>query len=390
MSERRSETVEPPAAFADETRILDELHGLVARPSGVEALPDELPELERHHGTAVYSELLFLLSHLRFKPDEAKPHWERILRHRESMRVRLEAPVDLRVALVSYFLDVYRRLENPKVIEMRLYERERASAFRDELTGLYNYRLFREHLTREVDRAARDSKPLSLVMIDIDNFKLLNDLRGHEVGNLALSRAASALAQSLGRTDIAARYGGEEFAMILPATSKTTAQEVAERARGAIAASATSQTGPVTASLGVATYPADADTDVELVRRADQALYVAKTDGKNRVALYGYSRRSYPRVDASLPGWFRVLEGRRQPLTTVNLSEGGILFRAARRVDVGALVETTVEVASAEVSTSVGRVVHVEKAPDGSTLVAVQIGDGPSPDRPLASQLRKS
>jgi GGDEF domain-containing protein len=206
------------------SEILNDLHSLLAGlDSGNETVDADVGELVRSHGELVYSELIYMLSHLRFLPVDAKPHWELIIKHRRSMAEKLDGTVDLRVALVSYFLEVNRQLRNPKIIEMQLFESERDSAYRDMLTGLYNYRLFREHLAREIFRADRYSKPLSLVMIDVDHFKPYNDGAGHEAGNHALQEVAKLITGSLRKTDFAARYGGDEFALILPATAKTSA-----------------------------------------------------------------------------------------------------------------------------------------------------------------------
>ena len=177
---RYDDPTEPARGSDFNSEILDELHELfAASDTGDDTLDADARELERRHGPAVYSELIRLLSHLNFPAAEAKPHWDRVVRHRDSMQERLGEKVDLRVALVSYFLEVNRKLRNPKIIEMQLFELERASAYRDALTGLYNYRLFREHLTREIYRAARCGKPLSLVMVDVDEFKRYNDCNGH-------------------------------------------------------------------------------------------------------------------------------------------------------------------------------------------------------------------
>ena len=148
------------------------------------------------------------------------------------MTDRLGTEVDLRVALASYFVQVNRQLRNPKIIELQLFAETERSASRDSLTGLCNYRLFREHLDRELQKGRRVDSTLSLVMIDIDSFKNYNDLNGHEAGNQVLISIASLLRSSSRDVDIAARYGGEEFALVLPSTSKIGACRVAERALG--------------------------------------------------------------------------------------------------------------------------------------------------------------
>jgi len=350
------------------------------------AFAEGLEALRVRYHDLVYGELLYLLSHLRFDPGEAKQHWERILAHRSTMRGAGSKPVDVRVALVSYFVEVNPKLENPKIIEMKLFEQTREFAYRDELTGLHNYRIFREYLEQEILRSRRYRQPLSLVMIDIDNFKAYNDRHGHEAGNEALVAVAGLLGQSLRRTDVAARYGGEEFAMILPATRKTSARLVAERAREAIESSASA----LTASFGIATSPADADGAADLVRHADRALYVAKANGKNQVQLYGKNQRSFSRADLVVEGSFRAPTSDRVPLTTVNISEGGLLFCTSLELAAGTLIDFELRMPrSAKPLCGAGRVIHADAGPSGSYRVAATIIELDEAGRAaLADQLR--
>ena len=348
---------------------------------GSEHLDAELVTLSLCHGESVYSVLIHLLSHLKFEPAEAHEHWRNILAHRLDLQQRLASAVDLRVALTSYFVQVNRQLRNPKIIELKLFEQTQASAYRDELTGLHNYRLFREYLTQEITRSEQHATPLSLVMIDVDNFKMYNDRNGHETGNDALALIAQLLKRSLRKGDLAARYGGEEFALILPMTSKTTAHQVAERARSTIEQHSFHNdvhqpSGSLTVSIGVATFPADAADFSGLVRQADRAMYIAKSSGKNQVQLYGRSRRSFQRVAASLSGEYRVLVAEAHPLVTVDVSEKGLRFNADRPLPVGALIDFRLNVSDIGRSVAAcGRVVHVSEQPDGRYQAALRITD---------------
>jgi diguanylate cyclase (GGDEF)-like protein len=341
------------------------------------SLSPRLGELARRHGALVYGELIYLLSHLRFPPAEAREHWERVLARRGWMQDRLGQDVDLRVALVSYFVEVARKLKNPKIIEMQLFERTRDSAYRDELTGLHNYRLFREYLQRETLRSERSGDPLSLIMADVDDFKVYNDARGHEAGNEALAAIAGLIEGALRRADVAARYGGEEFALILPGTSKLEAGGVAERVRAAVERKAR-----LTVSLGVATFPGDAVEAGELVRRADRALYAAKAGGKNQVQLYARSSRSFDRVDAALDVRARVAAGEPLRMVTRNVSEAGLSLACADELPSGALLELVLALPAGDRPVgAVGRVVHVDPDPRGGFAVAVRLIDMGDADR---------
>ena len=280
---------------------------LLSRKASDQDLEQELVALVDRYQDQVYAELIYLLSHLRFEPAEAKVHWQGIAELRRTMQARLASAIDHRVALVSYFLEVHRRFENPTVIEMSLFEQAREMAYRDELTGLHNFRYFKQFSSYEISRSRQYGFGVSLVLIDIDDFKTYNDTLGHQAGNEALLRVAELIGGALRDVDLAARYGGEEFVVVAPETPKVGARLLAERICERIGSHAfdgedAQPGGRLTASLGVATYPADAADAEELVRRADQALYLAKSSGKNQVCLYGNSRRSYRRIPTSVEG----------------------------------------------------------------------------------------
>jgi two-component system cell cycle response regulator len=154
-------------------------------------------------------------------------------------------------------------------------------AVTDGLTSLSNRRAFDTSLDRELQRAARTDGRLSVVLLDIDHFKALNDTHGHLVGDAVLRQIAAALKQCGREYDTIARYGGEEFAAVLPGCSSALAAQVAERLRRGIAEARTDV--PVTASAGVATYPYDGIDVNGLLDAADQALYDAKRRGRNQV-----------------------------------------------------------------------------------------------------------
>jgi diguanylate cyclase (GGDEF)-like protein len=347
---------------------------------------ERLARLEAESGPAVYSQLLFLLCHLRFEPAEAKTHWTNIIEHRVGLEEGWGSRIDPRVALASYFLQVHRQLESPTIIEMRLLEETRAYAYRDELTGLRNYRFFELYLFHELLRSDQYSSPLSLVMIDVDNFKGYNDQLGHAAGNDALATVGRLISESCRRVDVPARYGGEEFTVILPATPKLGAQMVADRIRKSVEQQlAYGETEhALTISAGVATYPGDADSSEELIARADEALYQAKSKGKNRVEIYGENRRSYHRVEAELSG--RLVAPSREPhtFTTVDISEGGLRFLTDAELPKSALVDLRLNLPGSEREIELGgRVVKSSPAEGGKHDTAIRVVDLHARDRVL-------
>jgi diguanylate cyclase (GGDEF)-like protein len=156
-------------------------------------------------------------------------------------------------------------------------------AFTDHLTGLPNRRRFERQLEREVSRTLRYSRPFCLLLLDIDNFKQVNDTYGHDAGDEAIRRLALTLQAGTRGIDLAARIGGEEFAVILPETDFEGGIDVAERLRIAIEETEIPSVGLITASFGVAEFPLCAPTGRELMTIADAALYEAKRGGRNRV-----------------------------------------------------------------------------------------------------------
>ena len=153
----------------------------------------------------------------------------------------------------------------------------------DVLTGLPNRRAAEETLRRMVAQAGRSLSPLGVVLLDLDRFRVLNDLHGHSHGDKALAAVGRLLSATVRASDFAARFGGEEFLLLLPETDRQGAMELAEKVRRQIERTELVQTGPITASFGVASLPEDAVAPDELIRKADRALYMAKAHGRNRV-----------------------------------------------------------------------------------------------------------
>ncbi len=174
------------------------------------------------------------------------------------------------------------------------YEATLHSAITDGLTGLYNHAYFMRFLETEIKRSLRQKYPITLIMIDLDNFKRYNDIPGHLAGDHVLRETGQIIKKNIREVDVAARYGGEELAVILPYADKADSMRVAERLREAIGSHAFLEKHPsfgrITASFGIASYPADALTPEELIEKAGLMLDKARKEGENQVCIYENSQ----------------------------------------------------------------------------------------------------
>jgi len=171
----------------------------------------------------------------------------------------------------------------------QLYQRTQEEALTDGLTGAFVHRHFQERLAEEVKRSIETRVPLTMLMADIDDFKILNDSWGHMTGDVVLREVAKVLREGVRGTDFVARYGGEEFAVLLTETDTDGGMLVAERLRTGVSELSFVEAGvnrPVTISMGVATFHGEGADARELVERADEALYAAKKRGKNCVVRF--------------------------------------------------------------------------------------------------------
>jgi len=343
------------------------------RVEGIEELLSSAPE--------DLAPLLRLLTQLDFEESEARTHWMGILRHRAHLSSRLVREASVQLAALDYFQNVAPAIKNPKVVEMATFLATERSAITDGLTGLYNRPFFDASLRRELKRARRYGLAFSLVMLDLDDFKLVNDFHGHVVGDEALARLSDVIRASVREIDVACRYGGEEFSLILPETSRTGAYIVSERIR--MDAKETFDRKPLgsnpsasismSVSGGIAIYPTDSNSAEGLIRMADKALYRSKHEGKNRITLHAEEKRRSPRLDAKKLLVFRerrTRRDRRDRMTgelrseTMNLSRNGALVESQIPLTVGTELEIDIYLPQKRSDFFLkGRVVRLEEAP---------------------------
>jgi diguanylate cyclase (GGDEF)-like protein len=165
-------------------------------------------------------------------------------------------------------------------------DRVRQLAYRDGLTGIFNRRFFEMRILEELERARRYHLALTIMMIDLDGFKSLNDEFGHLLGDEALRQMAAIFSEQMRKADVVCRFGGDEFAILLPETSGQNAQRAAEKLRRTVAGwSFPGVPRPMTVSVGIASFPEHGASRDELIKTADDALYRAKQEGRNRVVL---------------------------------------------------------------------------------------------------------
>lgn len=172
----------------------------------------------------------------------------------------------------------------------QLYEKAVIRAHTDALSELWNHGYFQYILQSELEKSKATNTPLSLIMVDIDNFKVYNDTFGHQAGDIVIKELASVLKSQSRKMDFTCRYGGEEFTIVLPATDKREAFMIAERLREDIERHIFSReevlpNGKLTVSLGLSTFPENGKTPAELISHSDKALYEAKHRGKNNTCL---------------------------------------------------------------------------------------------------------
>ena len=290
-----------------------------------------IAQLEAKYGTDTYRMLFHVLVHIDFPARPAKTHWKKLVAVWEDLERKTGTELDLRVIGIHYFLRVQKQLQSPAVVELKFLQQTEESVTHDELTGAFNFRYFQHRIEQEISRVRRYGRGMSLLMIDVDDFKSYNDQNGHLAGNAALRKLAGVLLKNARDVDVVCRYGGEEFGVILPTTLKNGALIAAEKmrtrvARARFAGGSKQPRGKVTVSVGVATLPTDATSAEEIIVRADAALYRAKALGKNRVEVFSEERREFERFDAAVGGTLFVIDKTPIRFTTSDMSQGGIFL----------------------------------------------------------------
>jgi len=193
------------------------------------------------------------------------------------------------IRLMVPFITVYLREAGPVLEAKRLMEHLRENALRDPMTGLHNRRFLEEYVSSLIASSQRRKSPFSVLMLDIDFFKQVNDTHGHEAGDKVIKTIADILLRNVRSSDVVVRYGGEEFLVVLIDSDADASRPVAEKIRAEVEGTKIPLPGGMlqkTISIGIAEYPADSDTFWQVVKFADVALYRAKSEGRNRVIRF--------------------------------------------------------------------------------------------------------
>jgi len=242
-----------------------------------------LDQLQKERGDNFYSDLLFTLLGQRYPQSKSHSMWNTVVSHRNNLIKTLGRNPGIAVAALDWLTN----FQDTNSMEFTLIESSNLEnmlerAVVDGLTELYDHDTFITLLEKEIERAKRFSENLVLMMLDLDDFKQINDSLGHLKGDESLAGVADTIRKTIRSMDIAGRYGGEEFAVILPESDIRKAIQTAQRLCNNVEARFINDT-ELTISIGVACFPEHGNDSESLIRSADEALYQAKAEGKNRV-----------------------------------------------------------------------------------------------------------
>lgn len=239
---------------------------------------------EESYKNRLYSNILMSLTHESFIEADAAILWCKIIEHMNMLNALLNRNVGVSVATLDYLTNITQTLSEPIIIEQNKSAFVSRATTTDELTGLYLRDVFDVMIKKEIDEATRKNTPLCLLMIDIDDFKQVNDKHGHIIGDKALTKVGSVINNSIREMDFAARYGGEELIVLMPDTELEQALKISERIRKQIE-DLEFEGFNITVSAGLTMVAHTTNTPNTLVTSADEALYIAKDKGKNQVVI---------------------------------------------------------------------------------------------------------
>jgi len=328
---------------------------------------DELEKIAQKNKKNAYQSIINILTELNLKPDQAKECWSEIIDHRNKISEVLDRKISLITAISDYF-DSNEKMSNQyKLVEINDYEKTIIKSTHDNLTGLYNKAYFQNTMNQHLPLAQRNSNDLSVLFLDIDNFKEINDTFGHHSGDFVLKTIALIIKQELRMSDVAARFGGDEFVILMPNTHKINALLLSERLRQTIMKkSITIQNTDIkiTVSGGVAGYPVDALKAENLLNMADSALYRAKGAGKNRISLFKEDKRRFLRIKFTRPIKIKQLGfSRTRTLSgkSKDIAVGGILFENKEEIPIGTKIQVNIPITdNSEPVLLIGTVVRLE------------------------------
>lgn len=354
--------------------------------SNQERLVERLDGIRGESGVEAHSALMLILTGQGFEEAEARRHWEAIVHHRSAMSERVGRDIGLRVAAFDYFVNVNRRSTQPRVIDLHISDPIAPGSVSDPLTGLANDRMFRMSLQSEVRRARRYGPGFVVARLDLDGLQEANERYGSLLVDSLVRETAMVIRNKVRDIDLAARLGSGDFALILPETDRMGGYVVCERIRGAVERffaqrEAGGRPVDLTISGGIAKSPEDGAGPEDLMQRALEALYIAKSRGKNSVAVFFQERRHYLRFDAHGRGLqIRAIPDATVPdpeteAATTNISRGGMLFESVRPYEVGQeLLLDLCEPDGTEAIRVRVRVVRVEDLYPGMEVTKYDIG----------------
>ena len=359
MLNRDSMSVTEDAVFRLENELVDILAEDMPTP---EALRDAVQKILSEEGEGIYSDLLWRLTSLRLDEHEAKLRWKQVLEHKYLISQRLGRNVGVRVATHDFFVNILGQIVRPCIIDPKILNNLYREATTDPLTGASNRRHFESKLSEELERNKRYKKPFSLCMFDLDDFKKLNDEKGHYAGDCALKKVVRGMYSVVRTCDRVARWGGEEFFVLLPETDRGGALAVADRIR--VRVEDDLENDAVTISGGISVYPEDGENERELISYADRALYHAKSAGKNRIVTEPIERRRYPRLDSDLEISVAPIEVEMESSSSrsINVGAGGIAFVRATPLNVSTCIRGEITIQDKRPS-FFGRVARIEELP---------------------------
>lgn len=295
-------------------------------------------DIEKVDNRDFFSTYMRLLCEIEMPEDEARYHYQRIEKHRETLNAAAGRDLGFRVAMLDYLLNINPKLECPKIIEFSTYTDMLAQTTLDSLTGVFNRRYFDKQLVNELSRAKRYGNTFSVLLLDIDDFKKINDTYGHCTGDIVLEEFAGVLKNHLRSEDVAARYGGEEFTVLLPQTdiggAKIFSERLLEKSRDYLYNGEIN----VTFSGGIANYPHHGFNKKQLLEIADKGLYESKLKGKNQITVLQEERRDNSRYPVEEKFIFTTSGEKDHQCVTNDISITGISGESSLSLSPGEII----------------------------------------------------